>query len=257
MLFLLTLQDISEEYVHVNQGITQSLTNTTDLQQFSVTVPMSNVQSQLAFRIEYGVELEYAICNKSGVDCRNEAASRVDYQTVLEPRTIPVTLEAGVYYVLIQCYDKADCVGNFSINTAVLLEDHTSISVQPQSAPNSQSKIYQFLLYVCSEKNYTVYPVSITANASVTYYLSRDTTNVGFPLPSNCTDDANTKCGVTDFTNLKLGGGLWMIYAQFENVKDRVQFKMDQTPFDSIGADGVVVYRAINNNSACSFYVQV
>lgn len=164
MFFLLTLQDISEEYIHVNQGITQKLENTTELQQFSVTIPMSGIPTQLAFRTDDGVELEYAVCNKSGVDCRKDASSKIDYQTVLEPRTIPINLDNGIYYILIECYNKTDCIGNFSVNTAVLLEDHESISVMPQSAPDSQIKMYQFLLYVCAEKNYTVYPVNITTN---------------------------------------------------------------------------------------------
>lgn len=136
------------------------------------------------------------------------------------------------------------------------MEDHTSISVMPQNAPNSQSKIYQFLFYVCAEKNYTVHPVTITANQTVKYYLSRDTTNVGFPLPSNCTaDGSNTYCGLSEIKDLKLGGGLWMMYVQFESANDRVKFQMDQTPFENVGADGKAIYRAINKNSACSLYL--
>ena len=84
MLFLLTLQDISDEYIHVNQGITQKLENTTELQQFQVTIPMNGIPSQLAFRLEDDVELEFAICTKAGVDCRNESGSLFMYKTVLE-----------------------------------------------------------------------------------------------------------------------------------------------------------------------------
>lgn len=48
-----------------------------------------------------------------------------------------------------------------------------------------------------------------------------------------------------------------MVTAKFENADNRVKFLMEQTPFDTIGADGKVIYKSINKNAACSLYLQV
>ena len=84
---------------------------------------------------------------------------------------------------------------------------------------------------MCREKNLTTYPINVTTNDTVTYYVSRDTKDIGFPNPESCVNSTNTLCGITDFTQVSLPVGLWMMYAVFSQNSSKVNFKMAQTPF--------------------------
>ncbi|CAL6007446.1 Conserved_hypothetical protein [Hexamita inflata] len=247
----------------MDQGVYEILKATTDTQEFKFPIPVADYTTKLVFRIENDNIMSFIVCKKEGIDCTNTPAD-IAYgpRTVKTQTTYNTNLAKGYYYMRVTCEKVEMCTGNFTVDTAIVLEDHVTLEVTPQIHLITGLNQAQIMLFSCPDKDLKSQLTTIVNDKAFNqqtfnFYLSVDPA-IGFPNSKACVANEKTKCrvAVEDFTDMDLPIGLWRITLQFGNQK-AVKMLMSQTKFIGQNTDGIASWQTISNVDVCSAYVKL